>query len=209
MQSLELLQLLIKFRYLLLFGGIGVILILSGFFIYKSGVMLPVTKVEVLSESTTSATPKIITVEISGEVNKKGVYKMPEGSRIDDLILTAGGLTGKEDTTFTDKYLNRAAKISDGQKVFIPSAVDHSVITSANSGGVYQNISSTNTSDSSALININTSSLSDLDKLPGIGPVYGQNIIEHRPYSTTEELVSRGVIKQSVYQKIKSLISVY
>jgi len=58
-------------------------------------------------------------------------------------------------------------------------------------------------------MNINTVSLQTLDSLPGIGPVYAQNIIEHRPYSDVQELVSKGAIKQSLYDKIKNLISVY
>ena len=57
-------------------------------------------------------------------------------------------------------------------------------------------------------VNINTSSLSELDKLPGIGPVFGQRIIEGRSYSTTYDLVKKGVLKESTYQKIKDLISI-
>ena len=60
-----------------------------------------------------------------------------------------------------------------------------------------------------SLININTSDLKSLDSLSGIGPVYAQNIIEHRPYSNTSELVSKGVIPNNTYLKIKDKISVY
>ena len=59
----------------------------------------------------------------------------------------------------------------------------------------------------SGLININTASQSELEKLTGIGPVYAQKMIEHRPYSTKEELVSKGVISQKVLEKIKESIS--
>ena len=59
------------------------------------------------------------------------------------------------------------------------------------------------------MVNINTATLKELDTLPGIGPVYGQNIIEHRPYSTVEELLSKAVLKKNVYEKIKDKVSVY
>ncbi|MFA6282333.1 MAG: SLBB domain-containing protein, partial [Candidatus Omnitrophota bacterium] len=75
------------------------------------------TKVEVLSESDEIDNSKNITVEIAGEVIKPGVYKLSDGSRVDDLLVLAGGLTADADRSWTDKYLNRAAKVTDGQKV--------------------------------------------------------------------------------------------
>ena len=105
--------------------------------------------------------------------------------------------------------LNRAAKLTDGQKVYIPSENEQSKVLSAKNGAGDQTISSTFSSDSNALININSASLEELDPYPELVQVYGQNIIEHRPYSNVEELLSKGVLKTSVYQKIKDLVSVY
>ncbi|MHA2055880.1 MAG: ComEA family DNA-binding protein [Candidatus Hodarchaeales archaeon] len=56
---------------------------------------------------------------------------------------------------------------------------------------------------------MNTATLKELDSLPGIGPVYGQSIIEHRPYSTVEELLSKDALKKSTYEKVKDLVTVY
>jgi competence protein ComEA len=63
------------------------------------------------------------------------------------------------------------------------------------------------TVNSSRLVSVNTSSQSELEKLNGIGPVYATNIIEHRPYSDIQELVSKGAISQKVLDKIKNDIS--
>ncbi len=178
------------------------------FFVKNRAAVLP-AKVEVLGESEKSESVGMLTAEIAGEVNYPGVYKIPEGSRVDDLIILAGGLTPKADTLWADKYLNRAARLTDGQKVFLPLADNHSGGSTAKKDGGDQNVSPTILSDSNDLININTASLDQLDSLPGIGQKYGQSIIEHRPYSTTSELVSKGAIKQNLFEKIKDKISVY
>ena len=211
MQGFDSQELLFKFRYPILILLIGLILIGGGYFIINSGIASSGTKVEVLSAET-EAGPDIhqdITTEIAGEVITPGVYKLPSGSRINDLLVIAGGLSSKADRVWTDKYLNRASKLTDGQKVYIPGVNQQSNNTTANQTAVDQSVSSNILSDSSKLININTGSLSELDTLPGIGPVFGQKIIEQRPYSNVSELVSKGAIKQSLLNKIKDLITIY
>jgi len=82
--------------------------------------------VEVFNDSTenvASDSAKTLTVEIFGEVINPGVYKLPDGSRVDDLLIVAGGFSSSADRVWADKYLNRAAKITDGQKVYIPLSV--------------------------------------------------------------------------------------
>jgi competence protein ComEA len=121
----------------------------------------------------------------------------------------SGGLTPLADKIWTEKYLNRTVKLTDGQKVYIQSVNEQLSSVSAKNGGGNQTISPNFSSDSNTLININTASFSQLDSLPGIGQVYGQSIIEHRPYSTLGELVSNGAIKQSLFDKIKNLLTIY
>ena len=202
-------ELIIKFRYPLLFLLLGLILIVTGLFIVKSGLVSPSTKVEILTATTSAAVNGEIAVEIAGEVLTPGVYRLPAGGRVEDLLIVSGGFSINADRNWTDKYLNRASKLTDGQKVYIPNINEHSSVLSAKNSGGDQTTSSTFSSDSNTLININTASLGELDSLPGIGPVYGQRIIEYRPYSDTSELLSKGVLKSSVYQKVKDLVSVY
>jgi len=202
-------EIFLKYRYPLLILLVGLILTLFGIFIVKSGLMSSSTKVEVLSGTTSGEGTGEIAVEIAGEIIKPGVYKLPMGSRVDDLLVISGGFSASADRKWTDKYLNRASKLTDGQKVFIPSVNEQLGVLSAKNTGGDQTVSSTFSSDSNTLININTASLGELDSLPGIGPVYGQSIIEHRPYSNVEELLSKGALKSSVYQKVKDLVSVY
>ena len=205
----ELLAKLLKYRYLLLCFLIGLVLIGLGVIFFKSGINAPTTKIEVLQGTTLGQELLEITAEIAGEVIRPGVYKLSGSSRVDDLLIVAGGFSAGADREWTDKYLNRAAKLTDGQKVFIPSTDQQSDVLGAKSGGGDQTVSSLNQSDSTSLININTASLGKLDTLPGIGQTYGQKIIEHRPYSNTTELVSKGVIGKSLYDKIKDKISIF
>lgn len=150
-----------------------------------------------------------IVVEISGEVKNPGVYTLPLNSRINDLINISGGITDKADTEWMSKFLNRAEELKDGQKIIILNKDWQKECESANNcdrGTVYQNTSQTK---SASVININNASKSDLESLPGIGPVTGQKIIDQRPYSDINELLERKILGESVFNKIKNQISVY
>lgn len=196
-----------KYRYPLLIVLFGLTLIGLGVLFSRGAGNLSETKIEVLDSTTEAQNPlSDLVVEISGQVEKPGVYRLPFGSRVEDLLIAAGGLAAGADRNWVERNLNRAAKLSDGQKIYLPKQSES--MSAKNERGIkmYQgNLEVTG----EGLVNINTASLSQLDKLPGIGPVYGQNIIEHRPYSTIEELLSKGVLKKSVYEKIKDKITIY
>jgi len=179
---------------------LGVAFVLSRQFVSQG-------RIEVLESATEAQEgPSEIVVEIAGQVVSPGVYKLVQGSRINDALVVAGGFTADADRNWVEKNLNRAAKIIDGSKVYIPAVSEQSTVASASNEGGIQTVSLPR---GSGLVNINSATQSELEALPGIGPVYALSIIEHRPYSTVDELRSSGALKQSTYEKVKDNVSVF
>ena len=151
------------------------------------------SRISVLSAVSVSSGSAELVVDIGGEVVRPGVYKLPIGSRIEDALRLAGGLTAGADTNYIEKYLNKAAKVSDGQKLYIPHA-----------GAENAQRSTLN-----AQVNINSASQAELEGLPGVGPVTAGKIVTGRPYQSISELVGKKIVGAKAYEQIKDQISVW
>jgi competence protein ComEA len=57
-----------------------------------------------------------------------------------------------------------------------------------------------------AVIDINSASKAELMTLPGIGDAYSQKIVDNRPYARKDQLVSKNIVPQATYDKIKDRI---
>ncbi len=198
----------LKYRLQIILILVGLIIIGSGF-VLQEKVNLDKSKIEVLGNvSTTSADiNKNIVIEIGGAVQNPGVYKLVLGSRVEDALIASNGFTGNADRVWVDKYLNRAAKLIDGQKIYIPFQQSESL--SADNVDTQSSVAQSVSTSDSNLININTATAGDLDTLSGIGQTYAQKIIDQRPYSNINELTSKKIIPLSTFNKIKDKISVY
>lgn len=141
---------------------------------------------------------KEIFVDVGGAVEKPGVYQLSSNSRVNEALVAAGGLGEKADRDWVSQNLNLAQKLTDGVKIYIPSAGE------ANKDGPSQNVYK-----GPSFVNLNTASARELDTLYGIGPATAEKIISGRPYSTIEELLTKKVVKSNVYESIKNRISVY
>jgi len=203
-------DLFFRFRYVILIFLLGAILTGVGLFISQNERNGDGDRVEVLTGATEGQNEgSEIVVEIAGEVERPGVYKLPKNSRIGDLLVAAGGVSPNADRDWMEKSLNRAARLADGTKIYIPAVNERSGVLSANNLGVAGGSDAVRGSGGSDLININLASQKELESLPGIGPVYAQNIIEHRPYSNVEELLTKGALRKSTYEEIKNLVTAY
>lgn len=156
------------------------------------------------SESTTVPSSGKIIAEVSGAIQKPGVYEFSGEPRVNDLIEIGGGLTTNANLEFVSKNINKAAKIYDGQKLYIPEKSDVAVEVMEDTQK-YTN--QTVLGSSNSIVNINKASISDLESLPKIGQVYAQKIIEQRPYSSIEELKNKKIIPEKTYDSIKNLIT--
>lgn len=153
-------------------------------------------------------TQSTIVVEIAGAVETPGVYKLTRGSRVEDLLILANGISSNADRNWFSKNINRARELIDGEKIYILSVEE----TKQLKGGSAKKTDSIKVDQgvkgvqNSSLVNINTDGTKTIETLPGIGPVYAQKVIEQRPYSNTMELVEKSIIPKNLYEKIKDLI---
>ncbi|MEA3355193.1 MAG: helix-hairpin-helix domain-containing protein [Patescibacteria group bacterium] len=157
------------------------------------------SEVEIIEVGEEEASSKEIVVDVGGAVIKPGLYKLNEGSRINDALVMAGGLSEEADRDWFSKNLNLAQKLVDGQKLYIPEASE--LAKGGQSDGQGQTLS--------GLININTASVSQLDTLWGVGEATANKIIEGRPYGAVEELLTKKVVNSNVYERLKDKVSVY
>lgn len=197
-------DLIFRFRWQIAFLLVGITLAAGGVFL----TLQPKTPDVKIIASTENSNGKMI-VEVSGAVQNANVYELESGSRIEDAISAAGGLTSEADRNWIERYLNRAALVSDGQKIYIPSTSEQMEGQSDNNLGGDESASNVLSIQNGGSVNINTATQSQLEDLKGIGPVYAQKIIENRPYSTVEELSSKEIIPKNTFENIKNSISVY
>lgn len=153
--------------------------------------------------------PKKITVDIEGSIEKPGVYKVSSGTRLNEIVKLAGGLSKQADQNFFARNFNQSQLVSDQEKIYIPSKLEITQGLFSENQKVLNSLTSssqTNTSQAN-LVDINSASPDQLDSLPGIGPVTASKIIDSRPYSTIDDLLNKKVVSNSVFEKIKSLIT--
>ncbi len=138
--------------------------------------------------------PEMITVHLVGKVNNPGVYILPEGSRVYELLAMGGGFTEGADR----EAVNKARPLLDGEQVHIFG--EGEVVKSSSAG-------------TPGLININRASASDLTALPGIGEVRAEQIVryreEHGQFRNIEEIMDVSGIGQATFDNFAGLITVY
>jgi competence protein ComEA len=124
-----------------------------------------------------------VRVYVSGAVREPGVVTLVPGDRVAEAVAVAGGAAQDADLA----ALNLARRVVDEDHVHVPRV-----------------------GESSSLINVNTASQRELESLPGIGPVRAGGIIAARaeaPFTSTDELVERGLVPASVYEGFKDLVT--
>ena len=162
-----------------------------------------------------------IYVDIGGAVKKPMLARLPGGSRVEDAIRAAGGLTSDADLSM----VNRAAVVSDGEKIYIPKkgeagaalaeggagtgAAGAAGSSSAGAGGT---AGVSGSGATGGLVNINTADLTQLQTVTGVGPATAQKIIDYRTqngsFRSIEELKNVSGIGDKTFEKMRDQITV-
>jgi competence protein ComEA len=132
----------------------------------------------------TTEAPALL-VHVAGAVVHPGLHRLSGGARVGDAIAAAGGALADADTD----AINLAAKLSDGDRVYVPRRGE--IVPAATAGGLAM-------SGPPAVLDVNAATAEQLDALPGIGPATAQAIVqyrtEHGRFRTVDGLLSvRGI----------------
>ena len=150
----------------------------------------------------TRETPRKVVVHVVGAVRQPGLYRLDEGSRVDDAIRRAGGPRPKAAL----ELVNLASPVADGQQVVVPLRTAGAATESAAApGGAGQGSGEA----PAGRVHLNSATLEELDALPGIGPVTAQKIIDYRTeqgaFSSVEELDAVPGIGPARLEQLKEL----
>ncbi|HFU4055886.1 TPA: helix-hairpin-helix domain-containing protein [Streptococcus suis] len=151
-----------------------------------------------------SEEPSQLVVDVKGAVAKPGLYTLEEGSRVNDAVEAAGGLTSQADP----KSINLAQKLSDEAVVYVASKDENiSVVTSTTASSAMSQ-EEKNTSQ----INLNTATEADLQTISGIGAKRAADIIAYREanggFKSVDDLNNVSGIGDKTMESIRPYVTV-
>ena len=210
----ELIEKIKEYKIIVICASLG--LVLGGFFLLNPARQTPAkesnlqTEVAAISKDSTDekedknqkeevVEQDLITVDVKGAVKSPGIYDLPVGSRINDAVQKAGGLTDNAD----NKSINLAQKISDEALVYVPTKEE-----AANQ----ESYSNATGNKESRKVNLNKASLEELKQVKGLGAKRAQDIIDHREsngkFKSVDELKKVSGIGAKTIEKLKEYVTV-
>lgn len=154
-------------------------------------------------------------IHVAGAVKKPGVVLLEPGARVHDAIDAAGGVRKGVKTGM----LNLAQPLSDGQQVFVGSGQEESGVRSGvqgpaddGAGGGAGAAGAGGAGAGTGPVNLNTASASELEQLPGVGPVMAGKIVDwrtsHNRFSAVTELQEIDGVGPKTYERLAPLVTV-
>ena len=165
--------------------GAVIVIVLALWFIGRPNEVEPVVvgvESELVMNSEISAAE--VTVHVAGSVKNPGLYRLSVGARIADAIAAAGGVSKKN----ASNSVNLAREVVDGEQILVGENL---------SGGTARGIS------------INSASVSELEDLPGVGPVIAARIVSYReangPFTSIDALGEVSGIGDSILGSVRDI----
>jgi competence protein ComEA len=106
-----------------------------------------------------------LVVDVTGAVERPGVYRLPAGSRVDDAVRRAGGAGPGAEL----ESVNLAARLADGQQVVVPKRLPGAAVASQGAAAAEE-----------GPISLGTATVEQLEEIDGIGPVTAEDIVGFR-----------------------------
>jgi competence protein ComEA len=135
--------------------------------------------------------PETLVVHVSGAVNRPGLVTLPAASRVADAIAGAGGATTGADLA----GLNLASSVRDGDQIVVPLVGAEPMPGQATDRG----------------IDINRATATELEDLPGVGPILAARIVAYRdlhgPFAVIEDLLDVGGIGEAKLAAMRDSIA--
>jgi competence protein ComEA len=151
----------------------------------------------------TTAPPELV-VQAAGAVRRPGVYRLPAGARVIDLIEAAGGAGQGADL----QALSLAAALTDGQRIRVPLVGEE---VPASELGRAPAVPPSGTAPT-APVDLNRAGVDELDTLPGVGPATAQAIVTHREehgsFGTVDDLLDVPGIGEARLEALRELVTV-
>jgi competence protein ComEA len=155
-------------------------------------------------------------VYVVGQVRRPGVVSLGSDARVQDAIEAAGGATGRADLA----RINLARKVVDGERILVPKPgqkLEDDPAVGGGSAGVAGGDSGGVTSGAAGgapgtPIDLNTATVTELDALPGVGPVLAGRIVEWRQsngrFTTVDDLNEVSGIGDATMEKLRPMVRV-
>ncbi|HEM5108676.1 TPA: helix-hairpin-helix domain-containing protein [Streptococcus suis] len=161
---------------------------------------------ELVEETSTEASKELsqLVVDVKGAVAKPGLYTLEEGSRVNDAVDAAGGLTSQADP----KSINLAQKLSDEAVVYVASKDENISVVASTTTSSAMSQEEKNTS----LVNLNTATEADLQTISGIGAKRATDIIAYREanggFKSVDDLNNVSGIGDKTMESIRPYVTV-
>lgn len=141
----------------------------------------------------------VLVVDVQGKIVKPGIYQLPLGSRVADAIKAAGGVIEGSDSS----AVNLARFLEDGEQIYVSELGGAGADSFGTAGS---------SSVSRGKLNLNRATESELDGLPGVGPVLAKRITAHRNehgnFSSVDELRKVSGIGPAKFQELRDFVTV-